>query len=146
PSCFGPAVNALALDNHQLIVGGTFTTAGNQPAENLGQWDTTVAIPTPTPCATKPSKPKLAYPRNGEVQVSPLSMGLGWKYSPCASSYNVTLKQGSQHGKLIESATGILTSGYATIQLKHHTTYYWQIQACNEHGCASSKWRYFGMD
>lgn len=105
--------------------------------------DNFIVTPSGTPtCTTKPAKPVMASPATGTT-VKTLSPYLDWNSARCAKFYKVVIRLGSPTGATVDGTSKVKVTGYTTIALAKTKTYYWQVSACNKHGCTASSWWYF---
>ena len=102
---------------------------------------TATALPK---CTAAPAKPKLTTPLSG-AKLGTTQIALDWADANCATTYKVTVRQGSNTGKIVDSAQ-VNPSAYQTKALARGKTYYWQVSACNKIGCTVSAWWNFKIN
>lgn len=111
------------------------------------EWSGLARVYVPPVCSTAPIKAKLRTPENGTSVKRP-HQTLGWESNACATTYEVTVREGSPEGKVVDSATGLTAAQDKTIALKVGKTYYWRVRACNDAGCGkwSAAWNFQLVD
>lgn len=112
---------------------------------SFAQSSNLVGVPAPTICTSRPVKPKLVSPRNGAVETK-RHVHLDWNATPCASQYQVTVKQDSKHGPVVDRRKGLTLTEIKTKKLVRGHTYFWKVKGCNSFGCRASKWRSFRLN
>lgn len=93
-----------------------------------------------------PRSPRLLSPAPGATS-SDRRVLLMWDSLPCATRYQLVLKQDSAHGKRIARVSKLTIPEYNTQPLIRGKTYVWRVRACNSVGCSAwSKWRTFSIN
>lgn len=106
---------------------------------------TPTATPTPSECTNKPQPPILSSPLNG-ASVTKRRVRLVWQATTCAETYSIQVRQDSKKGDRVARATDLTTTSFTTTALAREHTYFWQVKACNSHGCIRSPWRTFVLN
>ncbi len=121
------------------------------PTRTMTPTQTLTPTVTPTPtasptlragCTAKPRRIILEKPQDGET-VTVRKVKLDWKNVNCVSWYEVQVRDGSKHGKVVSEKYDLVVSEFKTKRLNTNHTYYWQVSACNALGCRKSDWRTF---
>ncbi len=111
---------------------------GNEPGKTLILQN---AIPTGAPV-----RPELELPINGAVLTTRRVL-LDWDDTNCATQYDVTVRQDSKTGAVVDSKTALGQSQFKTKRLARGHTYFWQVRACKSATCGKwSKWSHFSIE
>lgn len=140
----GSAVGALARINNSdeshltfdMVGGTTYNIAvdGFYPNE-----EGTFTLRWNCPVTTKPI---LDSPRNGII-IKLTKAYLHWEGTPCASYFQVVVREGSKVGPLHDKNTNLSLPEFYTSPLTPGQTYFWRIKACSAFQCKASVWRFF---
>lgn len=104
---------------------------------------TLTRTPSATPCAGKPGAPTLLKPTNNKA-LGKTRVLLDWSDVACAGKYKVVVKKTSKRGPKVDAKT-LSVSNDKTIPLAAHTSYFWQVKACDSAGCTRSVWFEFRL-
>jgi hypothetical protein len=108
------------------------------------EWSDPLRVQVGDVCVSKPTKPKLATPRDGAA-VNQKNVTLKWNAVTCADAYQVILRRDSRQGKIVERVSDLTDTAYTTKKLRAGVTYFWQVRACNANGCKKSAWHSFSI-
>jgi hypothetical protein len=100
---------------------------------------------TPQDCDSKPPAPSLDAPAP-QATVKKPRVNLDWSDAPCATKYQVFVRENSPKGSLADKNTTLIESEYRTKALGKGKTYVWRVKACNAHGCAKTPWQSFTIN
>lgn len=100
-----------------------------------------ISVPTVNAmaCNKRPAKPEIATP-GSSAYLHTRRVELGWKSADCATHYQVEVRQGKTWGRPWDANYGLTETSYRTRKLEAGQTYWWHVEACNSHGCKSSRW------
>lgn len=93
-------------------------------------------------CDAAPARPSLQVPPKGD-SLSERRVKLAWKPVRCATHYSVEIRKGAKDGRPLDAGYDLPKPKYTTRRLDTGTSYYWTVDACNDHGCTTSRWGNF---
>ncbi|MCC7164278.1 MAG: hypothetical protein IT331_17415 [Anaerolineae bacterium] len=98
----------------------------------------------PLACNKRPAKPQIETLFQNQV-VDRRRVALGWKTTDCATRYHIEVRQGTTWGRPQDANYDLTDTRYRTRRLERGRTYWWHVEACNQHGCKVSKWASFSI-
>lgn len=109
-----------------------------------GSTATPTATNTPTTCNAPPPPAQLAPPN--KAAVSKRRVMLRWSDEPCATNYQVIVRQGSKIGSIVFERNLVTSEQVRTSKLTRGAKYVWRVRACETSSCGEwSKWRKFSV-
>lgn len=118
-------------------------TPTHTPTPNGTPVATSTATPTSPPeCTEKPLAPVPVSPAKGAA-LKKRRVPLVWQAAACADNYSVQVRQDTKKGARVVLPTTVFETTFTTRALAKGHKYFWQVQACNAHGCTASAWRTF---
>jgi CSLREA domain-containing protein len=89
-----------------------------------------------------PQPPGAPYALKPSTSAKGPSLTLTWKESRCVQTYTVLLRLASAKGRVVQSATGLLTPRLVTRKLTKGRTYVWRVTAIGDRGTTTSTWHH----
>jgi CSLREA domain-containing protein len=93
-------------------------------------------------CLGKPAASIRFTPTEGK-KTKKTQMVLKWLGVDCAGAYEIMVRRDAQNGPKVAKQKNLGDTSYTVSGLAKGHTYFWQVKACNDAGCAKSEWYTF---